>query len=84
MAWGPPRGGRRSRECRLPARLPEPAPPRQRATAGALEHRHDLKEGRAFLEHACIDTTQIYTKIRPQVKRAVAFYEAQAPQMLRT
>ncbi len=46
--------------------------------------RHDLEEVRALLGHARIDTTQIYTKIRPpQLKRAVAFYEAQAQRMLR-
>jgi hypothetical protein len=40
---------------------------------------------RALLGHARNDTTQIYTKIRPpQLERAVAFYEAQAQQMLRT
>lgn len=33
-------------------------------------------------EHG-IDTTQIYTRIKPaQLKRAVAFYEAQARRML--
>lgn len=48
-----------------------------------LEQRHDLEEVRALLGHTRIDTTQIYTKIRPaQLKRAVAFYEAQAQQML--
>ena len=41
-----------------------------------LEQRHDLEDVRALLGHARIDTTQIYTKIRPpQLKRAVAFYE---------
>jgi site-specific recombinase XerC len=48
-----------------------------------LEQRHDLEEVRALLGHARIDTTQIYTKIRPrQLKRAVAFYEAQAQRLL--
>ncbi len=48
-----------------------------------LEQRHDLEEVRALLGHARIDTTQIYTRIRPpQLKRAVAFYEAQAQRML--
>jgi len=41
-----------------------------------LEQRHDLEEVRALLGHARIDTTQIYTRIRPpQLKRAVAFYD---------
>ncbi len=30
-----------------------------------LEQRHDVEEVRALLGHARIDTTQIYTKIRP-------------------
>jgi site-specific recombinase XerD len=48
-----------------------------------LEQRHDLEEVRALLGHARIDTTQIRTRIRPpQLKRAVAFYEAQAQRML--
>jgi integrase/recombinase XerC len=48
-----------------------------------LEQRHDLEEVRALLGHTRIDTTQIYTKIRPaQLKRAVAFYDAQAQRML--
>jgi site-specific recombinase XerD len=48
-----------------------------------LEQRHDLEEVRALLGHTRIDTTQIYTKIRPpQLKRAVAFYEAHAQRML--
>ena len=38
---------------------------------------------RALLGHARIDTTQIYTKIRPpQLKRAVAFYEDEAERLL--
>jgi site-specific recombinase XerD len=42
-----------------------------------------MEEVRALLGHARIDTTQIYTRIRPpQLKRAVAFYEAQAQRML--
>ena len=33
--------------------------------------------------HARIDTTQLYTMIRPpQLKRAVGFYEAQAERIL--
>ena len=48
-----------------------------------LEQRHDLEEVRALLGHARIDTTQIYTRIRPaQLKRAVAFYEPHAQRML--
>jgi integrase/recombinase XerD len=48
-----------------------------------LEQRHDLEEVRALLGHARIDTTQVYTTIRPpQLKRAVAFYEDQALRML--
>jgi site-specific recombinase XerD len=36
-----------------------------------------------MLGHARIDTTQIYTRIRPpQLKRAMAFYEAHAARML--
>jgi hypothetical protein len=35
------------------------------------------------LGHARIDTTQIYTSIRPpQLKRALSFYEEQATRML--
>ena len=50
-----------------------------------LEQRHDLEEVRALLGHVRIDTTQIYTKIRPpQLKRAVAFYEGHAERMLTT
>jgi site-specific recombinase XerD len=48
-----------------------------------LEQHYDLEQVRALLGHARIDTTQIYTSIRPpQLKRAVAFYEAQAARML--
>jgi site-specific recombinase XerD len=48
-----------------------------------LEQRHDLEEVRALLGHSRIDTTQIYTKIRPpQLKRAVAFYEQHASRVL--
>jgi site-specific recombinase XerD len=48
-----------------------------------LEQHHDLEQVRALLGHARIDTTQIYTSIRPpQLKRAVSFYEKQATRML--
>ena len=42
-----------------------------------------LEQVRALLGHARLDTTQVYTTIRPpQLKRAVAFYEEQAQQIL--
>jgi integrase/recombinase XerC len=48
-----------------------------------LEQHHDLEQVRALLGHARIDTTQLYTSIRPpQLKRAVSFYEAHATRML--
>ncbi len=48
-----------------------------------LEQHHDLEEVRALLGHARIDTTQVYTSIRPpQLKRAVEFYEEKALRML--
>jgi site-specific recombinase XerD len=48
-----------------------------------LEQHHDLEQVRALLGHAPIDTTQIYTRIRPpQLKRAVSFYEEQATRVL--
>ncbi len=48
-----------------------------------LEQHHDLEEVRALLGHARIDTTQVYTSIRPpQLKRAVEFYEEKAVKML--
>jgi site-specific recombinase XerD len=48
-----------------------------------LEHHHDLEEVRALLGHARIDTTQVYASIRPpQLKRAVAFYEQKAGELL--
>ena len=48
-----------------------------------LGERGNLEEVRALLGHARIDTTQIYTTIRPpQLKHAMAFYEERAQQML--
>ncbi len=48
-----------------------------------LEQHHDLEEVRALLGHSRIDTTQIYTTIRPpQLKRAMAFYEEKAEAIL--
>ena len=48
-----------------------------------LEQHHDLEQVRALLGHARIDTTQVYTSIRPlQLKRGVAFYEERALRML--
>ena len=48
-----------------------------------LEQHHDLEEVRALLGHARIDTTQVYTSIKPpQLKRAVEFYEEKALRML--
>ena len=48
-----------------------------------LEQHHDLEQVRALLGHARIDTTQVYTSIRPaQLKRAVSFYDAKALRML--
>ena len=48
-----------------------------------LEQHHDLEEVRALLGHARIDTTQVYTTIRPaQLKRAVEFYEEKAVKLL--
>ena len=48
-----------------------------------LEQHHDLEQVRALLGHARIDTTQIYTSIRPpQLKRAMSFYEQRASKML--
>jgi len=50
-----------------------------------LEQRHDLEQVRALLGHQRIDTTQIYTMIRPaQLKQAVSFYEEPARRMLAT
>lgn len=48
-----------------------------------LEQHHDLEEVRALLGPARIDTTQIYANIRPaQLKRAVAFHEEKAMEVL--
>jgi len=48
-----------------------------------LEQHHDLEQVRALLGHQRIDSTQIYTSIRPaQLKRAVSFYEEKALRML--
>ncbi len=48
-----------------------------------LEQHHDLEQVRSLLGHAHIDTTQVYTSIRPpQLKRAVAFYDDHARRML--
>ena len=47
------------------------------------DQHHDLEEVRALLGHTPIDTTQIYTSIRPsQLKQSVSFYEAKATKML--
>jgi site-specific recombinase XerD len=48
-----------------------------------LEQHRDLEQVRALLGHAHLETTQVYTTIRPpQLKRALAFYEAKAVRML--
>jgi len=48
-----------------------------------LEQHHDLEQVRALLGHTRVDTTQIYTTIRPrQLKRAVSFYEDKAARLL--
>ena len=48
-----------------------------------LEQHHDLEQVRALLGHSRIDTTQVYTSIRPaQLKRAVSFYEEKATKIL--
>jgi len=48
-----------------------------------LGERGNLEEVRALLGHARIDTTQVYTSIRPaQLKTAVAFYEERALRVL--
>lgn len=49
---------------------------RQGLAMEVLERRHDLEQVRALLGHARIDTTRVYTMIRPaQLKQAVSFYE---------
>jgi site-specific recombinase XerD len=48
-----------------------------------LEQHHDLEAVRAMLGHARIDTTRTYARIRPaELKRAVAFYEGKAVDLL--
>ncbi len=50
----------------------------------ALEQHHDREQVRALLCRARMDTTQIYTRIRPpQLRRGLSFYEEQAVRMLR-
>ncbi|MGH7366347.1 MAG: tyrosine-type recombinase/integrase [Candidatus Rokuibacteriota bacterium] len=47
------------------------------------EQHHDLKQVRGLLGHTRIETTQLYAQIRPPgLKQAVAFYEAQALDVL--
>jgi site-specific recombinase XerD len=47
------------------------------------QHHHDLEAVRAMLGHTRIDTTQTYARIRPaELKRAVAFYEGKAVDLL--
>jgi integrase/recombinase XerC len=76
------------RLCKLYGRLigyPELKPHdlRHGVALEVLERQHDLEQVRALLGHARIDTTQIYTQIRPpQLKQAVAFYEEPARRML--
>ncbi len=56
---------------------------RHGVAAEVLDERKNLEEVRALLGHARIDTTQVYTTIRPaQLKTAVAFYENRAALML--
>jgi site-specific recombinase XerD len=60
----------------------KPHDPRHGVAIEVLEQQHDLEQVRA-LGHARIDTTQIYTSIRPpELKRAVAFYDERAARML--
>ena len=56
---------------------------RHRVAMEVLEQQHDLEQVRALLGHARIDTTQIYTMIRPShLKQVVSFYEEPARRML--
>jgi hypothetical protein len=55
---------------------------RKKAGVEVVEQHHDLEQVRALLGHARIDTTQIYTSIRPpQLKRAVSLCEERAVRM---
>lgn len=46
--------------------------------------RHGLEEVRSLLDHTRLDTTQIFTTIRPrQLRQAVAFYDDAAQQLLK-
>jgi site-specific recombinase XerC len=57
---------------------------RTRATAFRARSLAGIEHVRSLLGHSRIDTTQIYTSIRPpQLKRAVSFYEQKAVQMLK-
>ena len=48
-----------------------------------LGPRNNMEEVRALLDHTRLDTVQIYTTIRPpQLKKAVAFYDEAAAQLL--
>jgi site-specific recombinase XerD len=48
-----------------------------------LSQRNNLEEVRALLGHTRLETTQVYTTIRPpQLKQAVAFYEDHARALL--
>ncbi len=48
-----------------------------------LGQRNNLEEVRALLGHTRLETTQVYTTIRPpQLKQAVAFYDERARQIL--
>ena len=77
-----------SRLCKIYGRIigcPELKPHdlRHGVAMEVLEQHHDLEQVRALLGHARIDTTQIYTSIRPpQLKRAVSFYEEHATRVL--
>lgn len=46
--------------------------------------RHGLEEVRSLLDHTRLDTTQIFTTIRPrQLRQAVALYDDAAQQLLK-